>query len=49
MCKQKAQQEEGGLPSYNQAVLQERGAGEEEEEGTELEEEGRDGTSSGEE
>merc|ERR1719234_2044200 len=49
VCKQKAEEEEGGLPSYIQAVLQERGAVEEEVEGTELEEEGRDGTSSREE
>jgi len=32
VCKQKAEEEEGGLPSYSQAVLQERGVGEEEEE-----------------
>ena len=32
VCKQKAEEEEGGLPSYSQAVLQEMGRGEEEEE-----------------
>ena len=42
VCKQKAEEEEGGLPSYSQAVLQERGEAEEEEE---VEEQGRAGTS----
>jgi hypothetical protein len=27
VCKQKEEEEEGGLPSYSQAVLQERGPG----------------------
>ena len=45
VCKQKAEEEEGGLPSYSQAVLQEMGRGEEEEEVEVDVEEGRAGPS----